>query len=237
MIDILLQEFIADVITEGIHEAETTRLSRACVNNLKDFIKKSQNKIYKKDFQINVFQKIFEDFVNVKKQKHYFCLEVIVTDGNECTISGNVKETATTVFLITVNISIPRSFIENFQLVLSELLFELKDIIRHEIEHVQQGIENRTPIIRIGINEKETNEFKKFDSWVSYILQPHELEAWAVGLYKKAKMKHTGFDAEVENLLKFMSRNVPDHYAADNVSLVKTALKSYAKKRFPNVKW
>lgn len=68
--------------------------------------------------------------------------------------------------------------------VLQELVYELNEIIRHELEHVRQNYEEEIVPIKTKSSEK-------------YYTQPHELEALRKGFLKRAKKERRGFESTV----------------------------------------
>ena len=87
--------------------------------------------------------------------------------------------------------------------VLSDIVMELSDTIRHEIEHLTQSGWNTKPSKYIPSDYKRRNQIEtgKLRSYHYYLL-PKEIPAMIHGLYNKAKKTRTPFADVVNNHLQ-----------------------------------
>ena len=76
----------------------------------------------------------------------------------------------------------------------NELNAEIRDTIRHELEHVAQHHFSK------GVNPQGSKK-KSTQTWYEYFTSDIEIPAFAQGLYKNAKFKKISFSKAVENFL------------------------------------
>jgi hypothetical protein len=76
----------------------------------------------------------------------------------------------------------------------NDLNAELRDTIRHELEHIAQFKFSKD--VNPGGSSK-----KKTQTWFEYFTLPFEIPAFAQGLYKNAKFKKISFNKALENFL------------------------------------
>ena len=111
---------------------------------------------------------------------------------------------------------------------LQKLVLVLKMTIRHELEHSRQEINDITYSDR-------------FDAQgvLDYFLDPSEIEAWVVALYKRAKMLKQPFFEVMHKVLEKQiyawadSMNMDYKEADDIIEKVKDEWSAYAYERFP----
>jgi len=126
---------------------------------------------------------------------------------------------------------------------INDWLPDLKNILRHEIEHTRQT--------RKGDQGKEQYDWKGMglggtgdrQSALEYFQSEEEKEAYVTGIYKKAKMTKKPFGDLLRSWLNEMSFSimdmdkgrdeVPDREVAKVFREIETDYLAYAKKRFP----
>jgi hypothetical protein len=192
-------------LKEGRYDAEVTMISRMVINYFKDTLgEKISNK--------------FED-AGVLGDDTYD-LEVYLTPTDFDTLgpipfivnaAGDENGIA-----IQINYN-PESFPKAY----NELIPELKDAIRHELEHTAQGRFDKG-VSFDGINQ---DDLPLFD----YLTLSYEIPAFVQGLYKKAKTKKITFTAAVD---EFLDERV-EELMPEEAAKVKQIYIDYAKKNLP----
>ena len=108
----------------------------------------------------------------------------------------------------------------------STLIAEIKETLRHEIEHVSQE------------NFQDMRTFGKTGSpFYRYLLYPHEIAAFTQGLYKRAKVKRVPIDVAMEEWFIENIRNFSRSQKYNHWQLVKTAWLDYARKHLPSAQY
>lgn len=137
---------------------------------------------------------------------------------------------------ISLEISIPDQKFNN-----EELYFKVLNIIRHELEHLQQSIAGeRKKGIAIDLDSSEQN-------MLDYYTSPDEIEAYAVAAYLNAKKERTTVSVQLEkqrneiinsldsmNLMSSLENDKTIEKIADKA--INTYV-DYIKKRFKNAKF
>ena len=194
-------------LEEGRYDAEVTMISRMIINYFKETLgEKVLNK--------------FED-AGVLGDDTYD-LEVYLTPTDFDTLGPIpfVVNAAGDENGIAIQIDYnPESFPEAY----NDLIPELKDAIRHELEHTAQGRFNKG-VFPDGINQ---DDLPLFD----YLTLNYEIPAFVQGLYKKAKTKKITFTAAVD---EFLDERV-EELMPEEAAKVKQIYIDYAKKNLPAV--
>jgi len=133
---------------------------------------------------------------------------------------------------IVAMIRLPRNYdFRDFHL----LVPDLKDALRHEIEHAFQSAETLSGLSGM------LDQYASMDSLKQYLLSKAETEAHMAGFYKKAKMLKLPvsdvLDEELENLMnQAVGEGLP---AGEVISLLKRVKKQWmasGRGRYPNMK-
>ena len=194
-------------LEEGRYDAEVTMISRMIINYFKETLgEKVLNK--------------FED-AGVLGDDTYD-LEVYFTPTDFDTLGPIpfVVNAAGDENGIAIQIDYnPESFPEAY----NDLIPELKDAIRHELEHTAQGRFNKG-VFPDGTNQ---DDLPLFD----YLTLNYEIPAFVQGLYKKAKTKKITFTAAVD---EFLDERV-EELMPEEAAKVKQIYIDYAKKNLPAV--
>jgi hypothetical protein len=103
-----------------------------------------------------------------------------------------------------------------------DLNAEIRDTVRHELEHVAQFHFSK------GVNPQGSKK-KPTQTWFEYFTLPFEIPAFAQGLYKNAKFKKISFSKAVENFLL----NYLDVLTDEEEAGVIKAWTDYAKENIP----
>ena len=188
------------LINEGRYDSETLKLSRFIVQTLKD----NFGKKFKGDFD-NKFEDV-EYTLNLKftpSDAEYPYL-VDASSGYD-----------------TLNIDVeynPNSFPAEY----NELIAELKEVLRHEFEHIAQ-----LNFYKDSYPEGNSDDLPMFD----YLMLDYEVAAGVQGLYKRSKTKKQSFTKVLDNFLDERSDELTD----DEMKKVRQTYIDYAKKNLPKV--
>lgn len=126
---------------------------------------------------------------------------------------------------IKLDITINKSY---FPASYNMLISELKEAIRHEIEHAAQEHLERP--------QSETHEYLKGavkDNYAKYLTLRHEVPAFVRGLYKSAKTQKVTMNKVVADFFQYYSLEIP-HQSQQEVIAIWF---DYAKKHLPCAKW
>jgi len=168
-------------------EGFTTRLSREIVNAIKDEdLREYFASTGKAEFKMQT--EVLDEIENVRDL--YVILQAVpeehwhpamaVAGKYEYTIGAGPEERKTSDLDLLIRLP------QNYELnILSELIPEIKDALRHELEHSTQStemldwVQERTP---------EGEIWASLETATDYYTSESETKAHAVGLYKRAKM-------------------------------------------------
>ena len=153
----------------------------------KDFLNKKKKSVYKNIINFNNI------IININAKIEYNTSDTLFIDGNyfEKNDCDNID----------INFNIGKDLLPYFW---SEISFNLKDVLRHEIEHVTQNNEIIFPtkfmendsyirdMINIGLLSK-----------ANYFKLPKEIDANLQGLYYRAKKEKKCFLEIINNYLSF----------------------------------
>jgi hypothetical protein len=213
-----------NLITEGRYDQVTTELSREIVSAAKRGIKRYQT-------QINLFSRTK---VDISVYFHYDDEEPIdISAGtyiNPKDIRPHYKNKR-----IVFHVNVPKT--ENLRLQkMSELVPEVKNVVRHEIEHVAQSkFKDRERkgffSSKRGFYSDEAAARGKGITYFEYLMEPYEVEAYVRGLYKKGKTLKQPLNVLLDGWQDYLenSTNLTD----EEVNQVMNAWKVYAKKHLP----
>tara|TARA_Y100000034_G_scaffold135990_1_gene210147 strand:+ start:3563 stop:4285 length:723 start_codon:yes stop_codon:yes gene_type:complete len=133
---------------------------------------------------------------------------------------------------IVAMIRLPRNYdFHDFHL----LVPDLKDALRHEIEHAFQSAETLSGLSGM------IDQYSSMDSLKQYLLSKAETEAHMAGFYKKAKMLKLPvsdvLDEELENLMNISVREgLPKDEVTQLLKRVKKQWLASGMRRYPNMK-
>ena len=194
-------------LEEGRYDAEVTMISRMVVNVFKDtFGKKYEDK--------------FEDAGELRDDTYDLETYFYPTPFSELGPIPFIVNAAGDEDGIAIQVNYnPDSFPKAY----NELIPELKDAIRHELEHTAQGRFDK------GVKSDGTNQddLPLFD----YLTLDYEIPAFVQGLYKKAKTKKITFTKALQD---FLDERI-EELTPDEEAKVKKIYTDYAKKNLPAV--
>ena len=194
-------------LEEGKYDAEVTMISRMVVNVFKDtFGKKYEDK--------------FEDAGELRDDTYDLETYFYPTPFSELGPIPFIVNAAGDEDGIAIQVNYnPDSFPKAY----NELIPELKDAIRHELEHTAQGRFDK------GVKSDGTNQddLPLFD----YLTLDYEIPAFVQGLYKKAKTKKITFTKALQD---FLDERI-EELTPDEEAKVKKIYTDYAKKNLPAV--
>lgn len=201
------------LLTEGKYDKFVTDLSREIIKRLKTGKDKFSFKaeIPKKVFSKNLYKK---QYVKISVKRHY----VKDVDENDFAIKGDIFPDEIRLWIITA----PKVDIKPM---LSEIIFGLKETLRHEVEHLTQYWNVNKPEIEL---DTELPEFE-------YHTAKHEVPAFVQGLYKRAKMKKQPLDKVIEKYLELIVKG--GALTKSQAKQVKELWFDYAKRNLPSARW
>ena len=196
------------LIVEGRYDNLVTTLSRDIVNQMKS---RKGTRNYQTMFDVERGDNTAEiDFtVKFKPRRDWeYAYETKGwTDGEQMEIT------------LTFN---PAAFPTSY----SNLIPELKETLRHEIEHVAQSHFQDMKMI-----EPKTKAFYQ------YLLAPHEVAAFTKGLYKRAKTKRIAIDLAMDEWFDENVRNFSPSLKYNHWNIVKSAWLDYAHRHIPSAQY
>ena len=189
----IIKKYINTILSEGRYDSVVTSASGDIINAFKakkNYIKLEYELPYKNgwadvDFIIK-FKKVKEGSFD-PTYKFDIDASIDFPDGN------NTKH------IITIIIEYEP---KNFEQKLSVLVAELKDTLRHEIEHVAQNLYDRPKDIKASLSDDY--DYMAIDTF-DYLLKPEEISAFVQGLYKKAKVKKLPLDVVIDEYLNSLN--------------------------------
>lgn len=192
-------------LDEGRYDGEVTMMSRMVINYFKDTLgKKAEN--------------TFEDAGELSGEP--YDLEVYLIPSDFETLGPNP-------FIINAagdgdGIAIQINYqVDQFPKAYNELIPELKDAIRHELEHVAQYRFSKDAFPG-DVNQDDL-------PLVDYLTLDYEIPAFVQGIYKKAKTKKISF---TDALDEFLEERLDELTPAEEAKIKKIYI-AYAKKNLP----
>lgn len=204
-----------NLLSEGRYDKVTTELSREIVDTVKRGNKRLQTRIV-------LFKRTY---VEVSVYIHY-------SDELEPEVYGAMYPKASEIrkhykgmkIIYHVNVPLDR---ERRMRSLSDLIPEIKNIVRHEIEHVTQAKFKERE--RTGFFSNKRRYPEDIEYW-EYLTEPYEVEAYVRGLYKKAKTLRQPLNVLLNAWWDYLE-SVEVH--PDEMRMVKKAWTDYARKHLP----
>ena len=164
-------------LEEGRYDAEVTMISRMIINVFKDSLGEEVTET-------------FEDAGELKGEPYNLELYLRPTDFDTLGPTPFIINAAGDADAIAIQINYnPDSFPKAY----NELIPELKDAIRHELEHTGQGRFDKG-VMPDGINQ---DDLPLFD----YLTLDYEIPAFVQGIYKQAKTRKIKFSQALQNFL------------------------------------
>lgn len=122
---------------------------------------------------------------------------------------------------IVANIEINRDLFQGRQI--NDFQAELKDMFRHEIEHLYQSV-----------NPNKRVKFINTKSFVKDVLQPAEIDAYLQGFYTQAKTKKVTMNQIIDEWIEQRKNRFKNKKEMDKV---RTEFIKHGKKILPQAKW
>lgn len=204
-----------NLLLEGRYDKVTTELSRQIVQAIKQGKKRLQTRI-------TLFTRTN---VGITVYFHY-------SDNHEPQIYGTLYPQAKNIrkeykgMKIVFHIDVPKDPQRRMRELLI-LIPEIKNIIRHEIEHITQIKFKEKE--RTGFFSKQRRYPEDLEYW-EYLTEPYETEAYVRGLYKKAKTLKQPLNVLLQNWWNYLESIQLD---PDEIKAVKKAWTEYATKHLP----
>jgi hypothetical protein len=192
-------------LDEGRYDAEVTMISNMIINYFKDAIGKE-------------IDETFEDAGELDGEPYN--LELYLRPSNFDTLGPTpfIINAAGDEDAIAIQIDYQQ---DQFPEAYSELIPELKDAIRHELEHTGQGRFDKG-VTPDGVNQDGLD-------LVDYLTLDYEIPAFVQGIYKNAKTRKIPFSRALQNFLDERA----DELTPDEEAKVKKIYTDFAKKNLP----
>lgn len=130
-----------------------------------------------------------------------------------------------------------------------QLNYDLKEIVRHELEHLEQfsgedkpDVDNRFRDMKPSEDFRDYSDEKSINYWRSYLGAQHEVEAYVTGFYYEAKKTKTSFFVVLDDFFKHIYyKNVINYQEKNKVRFAKILKEiqdkyiEYAKSRYPEI--
>jgi len=205
-----------NLITDGRYDQVTTELSREIINVLKRGVKRYQA-------QIILFSRTKVD-VNV-----YFHYK----EGDNFEVSGAAYTDPQLIRSVRKHYKNKRIVLhveapadpEVRKRIMSSIVSELKNTIRHEIEHIAQS--KFVSRERKGFFSTK-RAYPEHLSYFEYLMEPYEVEAWVRGFYKKAKTQRQPLKTVLDDWFNYLQSS--QFLTPQEVVDVRDSWVNYAKK-------
>ncbi len=218
-------------LLESKMDAETTRISRLCMQRIIEFIKNPPQD-YEPDTRISAR---FD--IKSKINADFFLSFGFFSEQNPNrwhTTSGEYSKAWDGTHLVEVSCSLPAKWLgtDLWKPTIKFVHAKLKGTIQHELEHLAQAEQQR-----VVYHKHEPT----FESWVNYLLNPSEIEAHVVELLRKARMMgkvdlSVAIQKAVDNRLREFAGKIDENELAQARKKVIDSWKNYAVKRFPKAR-
>jgi predicted SprT family Zn-dependent metalloprotease len=211
---IVTEQQLKNIITEGRYSQVTREISMDLMNEVMSFLKSDDEEM---EWENNYEHESFDDeqftvqlFLNKTDSK----IPYDIDGGYEFDEDDYINNID---FTIDIN---PKLFKGKH---INKFLAELKDTIRHEIEHVSQ-VENPEKDIR----------HKAYETLAQEVLTPNELPAYIQGFYSQAKTRKMYMDDVIDEWANDRRKQFD---SIEDKEYVKSELKKFGKKLLPQAKW
>lgn len=227
-----LRNIIHELIHEGRGDRETTWVSRWSMNVIKRFFSLPERR--NKD-SFSAFQSL-----RLLGELTHFEIRIVKHDNlsSNFTVSGTASSQDSPYF-VTIVLHLSPSVFKGDIPSISHYLFapiqsKLKQIIKHEIEHTLDQIQGKiNPEDRVRVltkaNDPGSSAAARIESFVRYLLSPHEVRAWVAGMYKQAKNDRVP-------LKDVMRQSAGKFWYDPRFQPVIKAWRSEARRRFPKIR-
>jgi len=211
------------LLTEGRYSSVVNNITKDVMRETIDFLKSDDESLeWENYYSQEPFPEEYDDeedemetfmvFLNVEKvdTDHPFNIDAY-QEWDEDEISE----------IIVANIEINPDLFEGRRI--NEFQAELKDMFRHEIEHLYQSV-----------NPNKKVKFIKTKSFVKDVLQPAEIDAYLQGFYVQAKTKKVSMNQIIDEWIEQRKKHFKKKKDMDKV---RTEFIKHGKKLFPKAKW
>ena len=201
----VFRNYVRRILSEGRYEAETTKISRDVVNWVKENLSKGlpQDEVskYKRDYPYhNLGIKMFDVPPSIKGQLNRLTATIKVDpelEGMKKTydVAGKAGSSDRGTLDLQVQIYLRKDFTLQD---MNNFIADLKQTIIHELEHLGQSEE----VLDTALPEDgRSYDWNKMSGLRNYYSSQAELEAYAKGAFKKAKVKGITFPESIDEKL------------------------------------
>jgi len=212
-----------NLLLEGRYDKVTTELSREITSSITRGVKRLQTRI-------SLFTRTY---IDVSVYLHYDDEKEPQVYGATYIKGSDIRKHYTNKRIV-LHVDVPKTQeLRNQQM--TDIIPEIKNIVRHEIEHIAQSKFKEKERTNFFSNKRRYPE--DIEYW-EYLTEPYEVEAYVHGLYKKSKTLRQPLNILFDSWWSYLSSLEGVH--PDEVQAVKKAWTDYAKKHLPQTplrKW
>jgi hypothetical protein len=211
---ILNEEF--NILNEGRYAEPVREITRDVMKEIMSFLNTRKSKIkWSQEYTQETFDEYEENFDVRLKVKKIDSDEPYDIDAAQDWDENLSTDT------IELNIEInPKLFTKSL---INKFQAELKDTIRHEMEHLSQNN-----------NPNKNVELTDYDNFVDEVLSSRELPAYIQGFYTQAKTRKMYMDDVID---EWANDRIKQFDSIEDKEYVKSELKKFGKKLLPQAKW
>ena len=212
---ILNEEF--NILNEGRYSEPVREITRDVMREIMSFLNTRKSKIKwsqeytQETFDEDEYQETFDVRLKVKK----------VDSEEPYDIDAAQDWDDDGIEIIELNIEMnPKLFTKSL---INKFQGELKDVIRHEIEHLYQSL-----------NPNKKVKFTDNENFVEEVLSPRELPAYIQGFYSQAKTRKMYMDDIID---EWANDRTKQFDSIEDKEYVKSELKKFGNKLLPQANW
>ena len=219
---IISEQQLKNIITEGRYSQSVRQISMDVMKEVMEFLKSDEEEM---EWEDNYSQETFYDEDDEEGDDGYFSVRLNLTK-NDDKIPYDIDaafdfDDEEYLNYLEFNIDINPELFKDKQI--NKFLAELKDAIRHEIEHLYQDE-----------NPNKKVKHKKSKTLAQEVLTPRELPAYIQGFFTQAKTRKMYMDDVIDE----WANDRKDRFKSQKeMDKVKDKLIEFGKKLLPQAKW
>lgn len=220
---IISEQQLKELITEGRYSQTIRQISMDIMKEVMTFIKSDDEDM---EWEDNYVQETFHEKDDEEGDEEIFSVKLNLTKNDsdlpyDIDAAYDFDDEEEYINYLEFNIDInPDLFIDKQ---INKFLAELKDAIRHEIEHLYQSE-----------NPNKSVKHKKSKTLGQEVLTPKELPAYIQGFFTQAKTRKMYMDDIIDEWAEERKNNFKNKKEIDKV---KDKLIEFGKKLLPQAKW
>lgn len=220
---IISEQQLKNIITEGRYSQSVRQISMDLMKEVMEFLKSDEEEM---EWEDNYSQETFYDEDDEEGDDEYFSVRLNLTKNDDkipydIDAAYDFDDEDEYVNYLEFNIDINPELFKDKQI--NKFLAELKDVTRHEIEHLYQAE-----------NPNKKVKHKKSKTLAQEVLTPRELPAYIQGFYTQAKTRKMYMDDVIDEWAEDRKDRFKSKKEMDKV---KDKLIEFGKKLLPQAKW